>query len=256
MKTIRHLAILTAVSAIAAFAASAQDATDQEILRAIDEARFLETESVSETMQIVAIRPGEPDQEAAIRISYNTIDDELFRLRLDYLAPEENAGQSFLILEDESVLLCTPGLEFPLVISGGTSVFGDSTVSTTAGIHFEGDYEIVSRAVDTREAVERLRLEVRGIVDGLAYPTAMLWIDPNSYLPLEIELYALSGDPLNRIRYDEYAELDGDRYLVSQTIETLLFDDFSTVLTITEISTEPHAEGLLDRDAFCQQQAP
>ncbi len=232
--------------------AIAQEPTDAEILRAIDEARFLEADYVSEVMEIVATRPGEEEQEAAVRISYGTIAGDVFRLRIDNLAPEENVGQSFLILEDESVLLCTPGLEMPLAISGGTSVFGDSTVSTTAGIQFENDYEILSRAEDEFDGAQVLRIEVQGIVEGLAYPTATVWVDPETFRPLQVVLYALSGDPLNRITYDEYAELDGDQYLVKQTIETLLFDDFSTVLTITEISTELLVEGLLDPETFCR----
>jgi len=106
--------------------------------------------------------------------------------------------------------------------------------------------------MDTRDDVTRLRLVLRGIVDGLAYPTATLWVDPESYLPFEVELYALSGDPLNRIHYDEYAELDGDQYVASQTIETLLFDDYLTVLTVREISADPLDEQLLDPDSFCR----
>ena len=149
-----------AIALLGGLAVTAQENADREILRAIDQARFLEAAYVSQVMSIAAHRSDDEVPEAVLRISYGTIEDEPFRLRLDYLAPEESFGQAFLILEDGSVMLCTPGLEMPLTISGGTSVFGDSTVSTTAGIQFEDDYEIVARVEEPLNDVSALRIDV------------------------------------------------------------------------------------------------
>lgn len=230
-----------------------QSASDAELLRQIDEARFLNTEFVSETMQFLSIDGSGDSQSASVVVSYQTVEEDApFRVRLDFLSPEESAGQAYLILEDESVMLCTPDLEMPLIISGGTDLFGDSTISTTAGIQFDGDYEIHSRGADELGGEEVLRLELRGLVDGLAYPTATVWVHPTSFVPLQTELDSFSGEPISRITYDEYTELAGDAYALTQTIDNLLLDGFRTILTITQIDTAPLDDGALDPDTFCR----
>ena len=250
--TLLTVALVTVLATIAC--ANAQAVTDEELLGVIDEARFLESPYVSEVMQIVAIRPGDEGEMGEVQISYRMTEDEPFRLRLDFLAPGETVGQSYLILDDENgtVLLCTPDLEMPLTISGGTDVYGDSTVSTIAGIQFSDQYTVVARSEEILGEATVMRVDVRGTSLGLAYPTATVWVDCETLLPLQVEVYALSGDSLSRIKYEEYAELDGDQYLVKQTIENLILEGFATTLTIAEISTEPLAQELLDPETFCR----
>ncbi len=248
---------------ILSLAVGAQETTvpsDLELLEAMDAARFLDSDTgyVVEVMEILAIRP-DSTEEGKVRLSIRTKEGTELRLRIDFLAPEESVGQSFLILEDDAVLLCTPDLAMPLRISGGTDVFGDSTVSTTAGIQFADEYTIVAReeAMLNGETVLRVDLEASSL--GAAYPSATVWVDAETFYPIEAILYALSGEPLNRISYDEYGvypfeDVDAgfrDSYLVVQTIENLIREGYTTVLTISGIELDPISEALLDPDQFC-----
>jgi len=240
---------------------AAQDAaTDLEILEAMDDHRFLDPDTgyVRETMEIYAERPDSIDK-ATVRLSIKSGNEEDFRLRIDFLEPEDTAGLAFLVLPDGTVLLCTPDLAMPLRISSGTDVFGDSTVSTTAGIQFAEAYSIRERVDTTLHDVPALQLELEAVALGTAYPSATVWVDPVSYQPLAAVLYALSGEPLNRITYESYTsvtfgdEEEGieDRYVTVQIIENLIQEGYRTRLTITDISVAPLPEGLLDEDVFC-----
>jgi len=262
-RTMMTLALVLAMSLGFALGTSAQDAdapTDAELLEAIDDARFLDpnTGYVRETMDIYAERPDGVD-EAVVRLSIRSGDEDSFRLRIDFLEPEDSAGQAFLILPDGAVLLCTPDLAMPLRISGGTDVFGDSTVSTTAGIQFADEYTILERDDDVLNDAPALKLELEANSLGTAYPSATLWVDPETYRPLEGILYALSGEPLNRITYRDYTALtlgdeeDGlqDSYVEVQIIENLIREGYTTRLTITDISVAPISDEFFDEDAFC-----
>jgi|GEM_PF-481895 hypothetical protein len=235
--------------------------SNEELLAAMDAARFLDSDTgyVVQVMEIHAVRP-DSVEEAAIRLSMKTIDGEALRLRIDFLAPEDSVGQSFLILEDDSVLLCTPDLAMPLRISGGTDVFGDSTVSTTAGIQFAEAYVVLDRQATMIDDVAVLELQLEAIELGTAYPSATVWIDAETYFPIEAVLYALSGDPLNRITYDEYGTFPfedveagfADSYAVVQIVENLIQEGFTTTLTISGIELDPIPEHLLDPEQFCR----
>lgn len=227
--------------------------TDQELLEGIDEARFVESESgyVSETVDIRAERP-DGVEEATVQLLLKLIEDDQYRLLIRFLAPEENIGQEFLILEDETVLLCTSDLEMPLKISGGTDVYGDSTVTTTAGIRFSEGYEVLNREETTLNEELAVKVDLQALDEDATYPAASVWIDPANLEPRQVILFALSGDPLNRISYEEYAELHGDQYLKQQLIENLLQEGFKTRLTTTGISTDPLAEELFDPEKFCR----
>ena len=234
--------------------------SDTELLEAMDAARFLDSDTgyVVEVMDILAIRP-DSTEEATVRLSIRDKEGTDLRLRIDFLAPEESVGQSFLILEDDAVLLCTPDLAMPLRISGGTDVFGDSTVSTTAGIQFAEEYVVISREATALNEQPVLKVELEASSLGAAYPSATVWVDPESFVPVEAILYALSGEPLNRITYDEYGvfpfeDVDAgfrDSYLVVQTVENLIQEGYTTVLTTSGIELDPISEALLDPDRFC-----
>jgi len=253
----KHIGILLATLLLLALQtfASGQDASelsDAELLEAIDEARFLSTRFVSETMEIHAKRADSDVQTATVTLSYASLDSDTSSVRIEFVAPEVNAGQIFLILENESVMLCTPSLEMPLLLSGGSDVFGDSTVSTTAGIQLAGQYRIMSRVEETFHDALALRLNLGATTPNAAYPSASIWIVPTTLQPLQLTLYALSGDALSRITFDEFGLLEDDQYLIRQTIENLLLEGYATTLTITGISTDPFPEDLLNPDAFCR----
>ncbi len=227
--------------------------TDEQLLQAMDEARFLSGDFLTETVDIRAERP-DGIREATVQLLLKLMENEQYRLLIRFLAPEENVGQQFLILEDETVLLCTPDLEMPMNLTEATDVFGDSTVATTAGIQFHEKYEVADREETTLNEEPVLKVELRAGDVEATYPTASAWIDPGTFEPRQVLLFALSGDPLNRITYEEYAELDGDRYIKAQLIENLLQKGYKTRLTTTEISTESLPEELFDPETFCRPQ--
>jgi hypothetical protein len=64
--------------------------------------------------------------------------------------------------------------------------------------------------------------------------------------PIKARLFALSGDPLNDVTYQEYATLDKDEYVKKQLIENQLIKTNKTLLTITKIEAKDLPNDLFD----------
>lgn len=109
----------------------------------------------SVVMEIEAIR-SDSSQQATIRVSNKFPDDSLLTLtRIEYLAPEELAGDTFIIRKNEDdrrefdIFFWNPSLISPIKVEGQFEVFGDANVYEAMGLlvrGIEGKYFISDRA--------------------------------------------------------------------------------------------------------------
>ncbi|MCS6902655.1 MAG: outer membrane lipoprotein-sorting protein [Candidatus Bipolaricaulota bacterium] len=236
---------VVAVAFLIGLASVGQQApTDEQLLEALDKARFVEATSFTMTVEVVADRP-DGTKQAVVQLYFKEINKKRYA-RIEFLAPEDLKGQVYVSTPD-GVFFWQPGLATPLKVSGRQQVFGDSSVAETVGIQFKGDYKIRTRKDVTlpgnRPAWE---LDLEATDKSVAFQRATVTAERATLRPVRARLFALSGDPLNDVSYQEYALLEKDEYVKKQLIENQLIKTNKTLLTITKIEAKDLPNDLFD----------
>ncbi len=252
MKRLLLFAILVLVAGTVGSLAQS-DLSDEELLQAMDYARFgaffpRGASTTTFTVEIVADRPDSTKQ-AAVQVSFHWIDGAQYT-RIDFLQPEEMAGQVFLATP-EGVFFWTPDLVTPLKVSGRFEVFGDANVVEVAGIGFQGAYAVTERqAVTVDGGPPTLEVKLEAKYESIAFPFATVIADAASLRPVTLRLFALSGDPFHDVTYEEYDEIDGAPYMKKLLIENLIVTTNKTLLTITNVQNGNLPDELFDPASF------
>lgn len=233
--------------AVGVVAIAQSDVSNDDLLKRMDDARFVEGDEFTMTVDIAAERPDESRQ-ATVKLFFKTIDGEQYS-RVEFLAPEDMVGQIYLNTPEET-FFWSPDIDAPLPLSGSAQVFGDATVVQTVGIGFADDYAVENREAGTLEdGTEVLVTDLSSTNDEVTYPAVKVWSEPDSLKPVKMRVFALSGDPVNEVAFEEYATLDsGDQYVKTQVIQSLLIEANRTLLTITEINPTDLSDDLFDPD--------
>jgi len=241
--------------------AAAEGVSDAQILQAADQARFIEADSLILTMDITAERPMKsPKGQATVRALFKHFAQDStdgYRVRIEFLQPPEMQGEVYLTLQNKDLCGGDNSCSFfwgpnmipgqPLKVSAGmTTLFGDSSVAETAGIRFAGNYTIQEKKEDTLNGQPALALSLAATDPSVAFQQATLWVDPSSLQPIQAVLFALGGEPLARVTYEEYARLGDDQYVGQQRIENLLQEGSITQLTVTDVKVAPLSDELFD----------
>jgi hypothetical protein len=222
-----------------------QAASDAELLDALDRARLLAPDATSIYVRIVSETPDEV-REAELLLRFAEIGGADYS-RIDFLAPDDLAGQIYLVTP-EGTFFFGPDLDEPLAVGGSTTVFGDAAVAQTAGIRFAVDYTIGERRTATDEAgAEVLELDLVAVDFSVAFQAATVRVDAVSLRPISVVLYAVSGLPFYEVFYEEYATRgEDDVYVSVQRIENRILVGRITVSEILEVGTGELDEALFD----------
>lgn len=237
------LAVLLALTVWGASSLARTNPTDDQLLDSFDKARFLEAKSFTITVEVVADRP-DGTKQATVQLFFKEIKGERYA-RIEFLAPEDMKGQVYLNTP-QGVFFYQPGLASPLKISGRQQVFGDASVAETVGIQFKKDYKVKARRNTTLNGKPALEVDLTATEKSIAFQSATVTADATTLKPLKARLFALSGDPLNDVTYQEYAELDKDSYLKKQLIENQLIKTNKTLLNITKTEAKDFPDDLFD----------
>lgn len=230
--------------AVLSVASIAQDASDEALLSAMDEARFLASTSFAMTVEVVADRPDGSNQ-ALVQLFFKEKDGESFS-RIEFIQPEDMAGEVFVSGPD-GTFLWNPDLISPLKISDRQEVFGDASVAETVGIRFAKDYALVSRqAITSADGSAALEVKLEANAADVAFQSATVTVDPDTFRPLRLRLFAFGGDPINDVTFEQYDELDGDAFVARQLIESQFAEANKTLLTITSIEAKDLSDDLFD----------
>jgi len=252
--SLRKVAAFTLVALLGWTASlSAQEAlSDEELLQTLDFLRFgayfateSETPSATFTVEIVAERPDGSSQ-ADVQVSFIVTEDGEFFFRIDYLTPEELAGDVFIVTE-EDVFFWNPDLVTPLRVSGRFEVFGDATVAEVVGIFFDGNYAIAERQPATLEdGAPGLFLRLEATSEFVAFPVAEVVANAETLQVVDLRLFDESGDLLHDNTFVKYNELNGLPYFESQLLDNRIVPVNQTLLTITNIEHNPLSLDLFD----------
>ena len=238
------LSVIMALGMLNTVAIAQDELTDEELLQALDDARFINATSFTFTVDILAQRP-DGDESSTVKLYFKEIDGESFS-RVEFLAPEDQVGQIYLTTPD-GTFFSSPDVDEPLLVSGAQSVAGDATVVQTVGIPFTNDYTITSReSIMLKDGSSGLNLELEGIDDSVTFPSITVTVDSIELTVLNMTVFALSGDPVNEVTIEEYADLDGDLYASRQLIQSQLIPENRTLLDTTEFEVIELSDDLFD----------
>lgn len=219
--------------------------SDDELLAALDAARFLDPDVNTIRVRIVSKTPDEV-REAELLLRFREADGADFA-RIDFVAPLELAGQVYLSTPDATYFF-GPDLAFPIKTSATAEVFGDSAVAQTSGIRFLGKYTIAERrAVLATDGAELLELDLVAVDYTVAFQAITVRADPLTLKPLFATLYALSGLPFYDVTYSDYTTREnGDVYVRTQLIANRLFLGRETTSELLEVAVAELSAALFD----------
>jgi hypothetical protein len=217
---------------------------DDELLAALDAARFTDSEVNSLKVRIQSVTPDET-REATLSLRFATIEGA-DRARIEFLEPAELAGQIYLSTPDATYFF-GPDLDFPIKTSATAEVFGDAAVAQTSGIRYLGKYTVADRRVVTDGAQELWELDLAAVDFSVAFQAITVRIDPSTLRPLYATLYALSGFPFYDVAFPEYATREsGDTYVRTQVITNRLFAGRVTTSETLEATVDNLPDSLFD----------
>jgi len=247
-RIVRMLAIGAACGALA-LPIAAQEIDDASLLAAFDAATALDADATGLIVRIVS-ETADGTRDATIRLQFRSTDAGS-SARIEFLAPDELAGQIYLSTPDGTFFF-GPDLDFPIRTGATAEVFGDAAVAQTSGIAFSGDYRIAERrSIAGDDGALLLEVELVATDPAVAFQEITVIADPDSLRPISAVLHAISGLPLYDLHYLEYAVRGGaDVYVRRQEIVNRLLAGNRTMSEILEISTDEVPASQFDPDAL------
>ena len=232
----RNFILFLALIGILASTVAAQDLSDTELLVTLDEARFFDASVTQISTRIQSETPDET-REAQVTLSFFEAEEGSYA-RIEFVSPEELAGQIFLSTPDATYFY-GPDLDFPIKTSATQEVFGDAAVAQTSGIRFAESYTIGERrSVTIDEDIERWEIDLIAVDFTVAFQAVTVTVDPETLQPVSALLYAVSGLPFYEVFYETYETQEEDMYVTKQRIVNKLLLGRVTTSEILEISTE------------------
>lgn len=234
------------LTSVLSWGAAAQEAlSDEELLRALDEARFFSPDVTTVRVRVTSEKTDEV-RVAELMLQFATLSGQSYA-RIAFLSPEELAGQVFLSTP-EATYFFGPDLDFPIKTAATTEVFGDSAVAQTSGIRFAEQYTVAARRTETSETgAEVLVVELAAVDFTVAFQAITVRVEPTSLRPLSATLYALSGLPFYDVAYEEYATHgEDDVYVRVQRITNRLIAGRVTLSEVLELDSTPLPPELFD----------
>lgn len=238
----RSILGVSAAIALAAAPAAAQPETAEEILDAVDDNLTFESRTARITMTV------EGPRTRTFEIVVHSRGEE--ETAVEYLAPERERGQRLLLLGDD-LWLYLPQVDRVQRISGamlrqGMSGSDISYEDMLTARELRDLYDARLIGDDTVEGRACWRLELTAHDDTVSYPRRTMCIDQETYLPLEQDLFALSGLRLKTWTMSEPREFgDGRIYPTRMTIQDHLRPDTVTRVELDRLEFDvEHPPGL------------
>jgi outer membrane lipoprotein-sorting protein len=244
MNKMRLILLLAALLGVGLSGLGQETLSNEALLASLDAARFFGDDVTTLRIRIHAITPdGERDADILLRFA-DTAGDAA---RIEFLSPEELAGQIYLSTPDGTYFF-GPDLDFPIKTSATAEVFGDAAVAQTSGIRFLDSYTVAERRfLEGPDGADLLEVDLEAIDFSVAFQAATVTVDLDALRPVSVILYALSGIPFYEVFYETY-EMRGadDLYVVRQRIVNLFLVGRETTSEIVEIGDEAVDPTLFD----------
>jgi len=257
--TLKKAVVLTLLILTAWVAGSTaqEEPTDEELLQAMDFARFGAFFAAAQseagggilTMEIVAQRP-DGSSVATVQILWKLFDENDFRFRVEYITPEELAGDVFLVTPEE-VFFWNPDLITPIKVNGQFEVFGDATVAEVVGIFFSGAYNITAReSITLEDGRPGIQLDLSATADFVAFQKVQVTADLETLQPVNLKLFDDSGDLLHDNTFESYTQFQNGPLFDRQLLDNRIVPVNQTLLALSDFISFAHEDDVFNPTAL------
>lgn len=152
------------------------------------------------------------------------------------VAVADPQGERLLAVEGKLFYLPSPHQEVQELVDAESrrARFADSTLSREEiglGFQLARFYTAQEAGKAQREGKEALVWQLSPKQEGLNYPTAKLWVDPQTKMPLKIEFFGGAGDLQRVIEFGEFVKFEGS-WLADMVKVHSVLDGHSTELKV------------------------
>ena len=206
--------------------------TADEIIDRVDKNMSSENRIIESTMTI----HGKRNSRTMTSISYTVGDKQSFT---EYLSPAREEGTKMLKLEDK-LWIYSPSTDRTIQISGHMlrqSVMG-SDFSYEDMMDDRELMDVYEAEIIGQEEIDGRNtfvLELKAIVEDVAYHSRKMWIDAERFVPLKEDLFAKSGQLLKRSTLSDVQKLQGKWFPMKVIYKDMLKQGDGTEIQMTSI---------------------
>jgi len=177
--------------------------TAEEILLKADEVRNPQMD-YTVLVQVTSLKPGRPPKKATYEVLVKGKEKTVIKT----LSPPVERGQ-VLLMRGTQMWAYLPDISKPLRISLRERLIGEVANGDIARVNFSGDY--TPEIAGEEELAGRIchRLNLTANAEDVTYSKAVLWVEKETFHPIQAEFYGLSGRRLKGCSYEGYRDLAG-----------------------------------------------
>ena len=206
--------------------------TADEIIDRVDKNMSSENRIIESTMTI----HGKRNSRTMTSISYTVGDKQSFT---EYLSPAREEGTKMLKLEDK-LWIYSPSTDRTIQISGhmlrqsimGSDFSYEDMMDDRELMDMYAAEIIGQEEIDGRNTFV---LELKAIVEDVAYHSRKMWIDAERFVPLKEDLFAKSGQLLKRSTLSDVQKVQGKWFPMKVIYKDMLKQGDGTEIQMTSI---------------------
>ena len=152
------------------------------------------------------------------------------RRSLAVYVSEREAGQKVLMIDDKFWLFL-PSSKRAMRITSMQKMMGEASVGDVASLAWSEDYQIVERSLDD----QMLKLELVAARKGLSYSKVSLWVQPDTFYPVNADFYLKSGKLAKQAIF-ELAQVNNEWMVQSLSLQDRVQKDQLTKIVYENVS--------------------
>ncbi|MBF0443820.1 MAG: outer membrane lipoprotein-sorting protein, partial [Oligoflexales bacterium] len=123
---------------------------------------------------------------------------------IETLAPARDKGRNMVMIGDD-MWAYVPNLKRAVRIPLQQKISGQAANGDISRMSWSQDYKPVLEKMDGNHYV----LMMTALRKGLTYEKIRLWIEKGTYRPFKGEYLNLSGEPIKKVRFEQYEKREG-----------------------------------------------
>jgi outer membrane lipoprotein-sorting protein len=243
-KMVSAAAVALALTVLLPVSVVAIDVTaGPEILSSIDNlSKF--TGDIAAVMTLISEDP-EEGVERQVMQQFRRDGADMFLMLVQ--EPTTMLGQGYLRVDDNLWFYDPESRNFSHTSMKEQFSGSDARNSDFGASSYNDDYEVTSITEGRLGRYDVYILNLEGRHNEVTYPSEILWVTREQYLPLKIEDYSETGRLMRTSLFPSYAQA-GDTYIATNMIFVdELIEGKKTQITISEISVEPLPDSIFSK---------
>lgn len=188
------------------------------------------------TMESSMTIHGKRNSRTMTSVAYTVGDEKSFQ---EYLSPARDKGTKMLKLDDK-LWIYSPSTDRTIQIAGhmlrqsmmGSDMSYEDMMEDRKLTDMYDSELVGTEEMDGRKVYV---IELKAIVDNVAYHSQKLWVDTERYVPLKQDQFAKSGQLLKRVTFSDVRNVDGRWYPYQLVYKDMLKQGDGTEMKITSI---------------------